>query len=99
MRVSIDKAGKHRFPRQRDNINGKVSAGALDISVLADEKALSTCKGTLGVDQFRTIQCAHERRACCTMSTSIFLVSAGVLTSPGNAMRAPFMPSSVFMRT
>jgi hypothetical protein len=42
---------------------------------------------------------AHRCRACCTISTRTFLVSAGLLTSRKNAMRAPRMPPWVFMRT
>ena len=38
-------------------------------------------------------------RACCTISTKTFLVSAGLATSRKNAMRAPRMPSWVFTRT
>ena len=38
-------------------------------------------------------------RACCTISTKTFRVSAGLLTSLKNAMRAPRMPSAVFKRT
>lgn len=37
-------------------------------------------------------------RACCTISTRTFLVSAGLLTSRKNAMRAPRTPSFVFIR-
>jgi hypothetical protein len=38
-------------------------------------------------------------RACCTISTSTFRVSAGLFTSLKNAMRAPRMPSEVRNRT
>jgi len=38
-------------------------------------------------------------RACCTISTSTFRVSAGLLTSLKNAMRAPRIPSCVLKRT
>src|SRR5439155_19402899 len=34
-------------------------------------------------------------RACCTISTKTFRVSAGLFTSRKNAMRAPRMPSRV----
>jgi hypothetical protein len=37
-------------------------------------------------------------RACCTISTKTFLVSARLLTSRKNAMRTPRMPSWVFKR-
>jgi hypothetical protein len=39
-----------------------------------------------------------SKRACCTISTRTFLVSAGLLTSRKNAMRAPRTPSCVFTR-
>ena len=38
-------------------------------------------------------------RACCTISTKTFRVSVGLFTSRKNAMRAPRMPSRVFIRT
>jgi hypothetical protein len=44
------------------------------------------------------IHSAHER-ACCTISTKTLRVSAGLLTSRKNAMRAPRLPSWVFKRT
>ena len=47
--------------------------------------------------RFRT-HSARER-ACCTISTNTFRVSAALLTSLKNAMRAPRMPSGVFNRT
>jgi hypothetical protein len=39
-----------------------------------------------------------SKRACCTISTRTFLVSAGLLTSRKNATRAPRTPSCVFTR-
>ena len=38
-------------------------------------------------------------RACCTISTKAIRVSAGLFTSRKKAMRAPRMPSRVFIRT
>jgi hypothetical protein len=40
-----------------------------------------------------------DERACCTISTKTFLVSAGLRTSRKNAMRAPRTPSGLFNRT
>jgi hypothetical protein len=40
-----------------------------------------------------------SERACCTISTRTFLVSAWLLTSRKNAMRAPRIPACVFTRT
>ena len=37
-------------------------------------------------------------RACCTISTKTLRVSAGLLTSRTNVIRAPRMPSPVVMR-
>ena len=42
---------------------------------------------------------SDRERACCTISTSTFRVSAGLLTSFKSAMRAPRMPSGVRNRT
>jgi hypothetical protein len=44
------------------------------------------------------IQWVRER-ACCTISTNTFRVSAGLLASLRNAIRAPRKPSGVFTRT
>src|ERR1700744_5653491 len=96
MRVRVDETRKHRFSRQGDRIGGKIVAGGYDNSILTHKEALPVGEATPGIEQTGTI--IHERRACCTISTSIFLVSPGVLTSPRKAMRVPFMPSSVFMR-
>jgi len=51
-----------------------------------------------GVPALCRIHSACER-ACCTISTKTFRVSAGLLTSLKNAMRAPRMPFGVFNRT
>src|SRR5438093_13447580 len=54
--------------------------------------------GQSGVPDDVEIHSACER-ACCTISTKTFRVSAGLFTSRKNAMRAPRMPSRVFIRT
>ena len=73
--------------------------GVQHVSFWADQKTSPGGERAVIIKKFRTIKRIHERRACRTISTSIFLVSVEVLTAPRNAKRQPFMPSAVFTRT
>ena len=85
---------RHSYPRgskvRQDRTHGEMGTRAAITSQSSVYRFFAVIGSVTG---YHASKCA-----CCTISTRTFLVSAGLLTSRKNAMRAPRTPSCVFTR-